>query len=236
MFGVFDSTHSYLSDEFSIAIEEKNGILFYKRNIADKIVEKSIIISGKQKIFITPVEPVNTPKFLSPYLLIELEKPVLIAPKKTQKLFLLFPVEIGVFLESENDTKVIDCFSLTKQKYTLYGDPHNGLICKYYKSTVFYERPEYIECKQGILQLTISNSNLEWAEVTKVVFDVSGMKLFYKGTKVISSATLSIRLGGIVETEFSEDTSEVNMQKAIELYPVNKLRIGSIKFNMEYGI
>ena len=86
-------------------------------------IEKLILGDGKHLI-INPVEPLNTPKEITPNLLIEFEKTLLLAGGAKKKIFLTFPIEIGVFIsDKENkNLQLLDVLSSGETEiYSLWG-------------------------------------------------------------------------------------------------------------------
>jgi len=215
---------------------EEEGIN-YIREIGDKTVEKSLF-SSEQKVTIQPVEPLNLPKELTSSLLIDFENPIVIDSGMKKDIFATFPIEIAVFLESGSPEKPFDIFTLAKQKYTLYGDVKTGTICKYWATQQNANPPEELDpLIEGIMALSIINRTKEWKEVTKVVFDAYGMKIYYDDEKVGMKGVMFIKEEDLSETGFSNKPLVENMTKAREIYRKKKSAIkGGTKFVMESGI
>ncbi len=217
---------SYSSDELRIECSD-----VYRRSCRNKVVEKRI--SGGKSIVINPVEPVNLPQEVTSYLSIEFLKPLLLEPGNTAKVFIKFPIEIGVFVKGRA-TGPIDIFTLTRPKYTLYGDPKSGLICRSYESDVYTEMPETDPLKEGIISLKIKNDDEEWAEIRRTVFDGYSMKIYY-GDVVSMTAEMRVINRNVAETSFIDRPLKSEMQKAIELYVARKLLIERKALLMEWG-
>lgn len=222
-------------EEIRISIIEEDDSLLYKREDNENVFEKIFLGSGD--IIINPIEPVNLPRHISPFLLIELEKSVLIEPVSKQKIFLTFPVEIGVFVSQSNSRyKVLDVISRTTDKYTLYGTHTRGMICKYWKSDVFTSSPKTDTLHEGVLELDISNENGEWMEVRKVVFNAYGMKIYHGDNKLAMRANLKILGNSIAETSFTTYPTTSRFKRSIELYTAHKLMLTGTKCVMEHGL
>lgn len=211
-------------------VKKKEDFYIYVRVFKDDIVEK-IVCSRNPKIIVNPVEPVNLPKHITNYLMIELDKSIFIEPKGSNIIYTTFPIEIAVLLVND-DVKILDIFSFLKQKYTLYGNPAKGLICRYWKGKVFDEAPETDWVKEGLLKLKIYNESDEWQEVRRVVFDVYDMKIYY-GERVYCEAFMKIISSKVAETGFIEFE---HGKKSIELYIAKKIPIVKKKFYMEWGL
>jgi hypothetical protein len=226
---------NYEFSEFSIdfdgihaRIEERDAHRYIREGNGYK--EKTILGSGR--IIVNPVEPVNLPKELTNFLQIKLGNEVTVEPRSSTRLFLTFPIEVGVFLAARRDVEVLDIFSLNKPKYALYGNPRKGTICRYWESGTSSNE---VDCKrEGLLNLRIRNDSNDWVEVGSVVFDVFGMKIYFSDEKVVSLASMNITSPRIAETNFTAELPE-GMKKSLELYTARKIPMMARKFVMEWG-
>jgi hypothetical protein len=234
MYGIYDYTFQYVSDNISAGIEKENDLYHYHRKIpGEKSVEK-IIMSNSGAIIVNPVEPLNLPHEVTNFLEIKFD-PIFIEPYSEKEIFLLFPLEIGVFIKAKKDIEVLDIFSLVKQKYSLYGSPSEGIITRWAFSEIFPSIPEVDHNEQGILKLIITNSTKEWVEVTRVVFEGSGMKIYY-GDVVSMIGRMKILSKKIAETEFIDQPLQVDQEKSIELYSARDIPVVKRSYTMEWGL
>ena len=188
--------------EFRFPWKELEKRWIYKRTLGTDKVEKLILGDGKH-IIINPVEPLNTPKEITPNLLIEFEKTLLLAGGARKKIFLTFPIEIGVFISDKGNKnlQLLDVLTLARQKFTLYGPVSNGIICKHWKSEIYSVSPSPNPLQEGIMELTLRNTTSEWASISKAVFSAYGMKLYYDGD-VFMKARMDILNKNTAETGF----------------------------------
>jgi hypothetical protein len=233
VFGIYDIPLR-MEREFTLSVEERGENFVYRRESGDEIVEK-MLLAGDGKLLVNPVEPLNKPKEITPLLLIEFQKPVVIEPGAKRKIFLKFPIEIGVFISGGKKLDVLDIFTIARQKYTLYGDVSTGKICRYWKSDVYPSIPEADPVREGILELRFENLSRGWVEVTRAVFNAYGMKIYYSDSMVSMRGNMRILGEGTAETYFSNSPLEKGMKKAVELYTARRLAI-STKFLMEAGL
>lgn len=218
-------------DDLTISVEKNENFYIYRRIAKGDSLVKDIAGSGK--LIINPVEPVNLPKSLTHLLEIELENSLVIEPRSKFTVYLKIPIDIGVFLNRKS-LRILDVFTLNDYlKYTLYGTPRRGVICRHYVSDVYSKIPNTDAFKEGILELEINNSSDDWIEMKRVVLDVYGMKLYYEGPKVITKGIVNISRG-IVETQFVDGM--YGMSKAIEVYVAKGLQILKKTFVMEWGL
>jgi hypothetical protein len=235
MFGTHAIPLSLKNEEFSLLIEKEGDLFIYKRE-AGKEKKEKIILSDKKRIIINPVEPLNQPKELSSYLDIEFERSLTIEPGSSRKIFLKFPLEIGIFLSGKNTFEVLDIFTLAKPKFTLYGDPHNGMICRYWKSDIFSLPPRLEYYHEGVMELILANTSEEWEDVSKAIFNAYGMKIYYNDKMVAMKAEMKVMSQSTAETSLFDSPLKKGMKKALELYVAKKIPITTTKFMMREGI
>ena len=235
MFGCYDIPFELEKEGIAVSIEQAGKGLVYRSACAGARMEK-ILLTQTGKVFINPVEPLNKPKELTPNLLIEFEKALLIEPEATREIVITYPIEIGVLISTKTAVEVLDIFTLVRQKLTLYGDPRSGAICKYWLSNVYSSVPAINPLYEGIIELSITNTTKKWVKVTKVVFNAYGMKIYYRDDLVAMKASMKIMQGNIAETDFFDAPLEPGMKKSLELYSVRKLAVMTTKYIMEAGL
>ncbi|WP_292391125.1 DUF432 domain-containing protein [Methanosarcina sp. UBA5] len=246
MYGHYNLPFTVEQEGIAISVEKTGKQLIYKRTLGTDKVEK-IILGDEKHLIINPVEPLNTPKEITPNLLIEFEKTLLLAGGARRKIFLTFPVEIGVFIADNGDKnlQLLDVLSLVRQKFTLYGEVSNGVICKHWKSQIYSISPSPNPLQEGIIELTLRNVSSDWASISKVVFSAYGMKLYYAGD-VFTRARMDILNRNTAETGFelqklsgelkSSPLKDVKTRKeAFGVYRLKKLGIAPLNFYMGSG-
>lgn len=235
MFGQYDIPLNISDEGIFISIEKDGKNLIYKRDCVGDTVEK-LLLSENNKIVVNPVEPLNKPKELTPNLLIEFEKKVLIDPEAKRKIYLKFPIEIGVFLFSnKKNYEILDIITLSKMKYTLYGSITKGMICKYWKSDIYFSFPSLNPIYEGGLELNIKNETSDWINVTKVILNAYFMKIYYGGGISSIKANMEIVSPEIAETSVIDRPFKKGMEKSLELYSSRRIPVVITKFVMEDG-
>ncbi len=197
---------------------------------------EKIISSNDGNIVINPIEPVNLPSCITNFLLIQFKKSTVIAPDFEERVFVKFPIEIGVFVSGSGDIELIDVFSLAEQKYTLYGDPRNGIVCRYWESEIYDSPSDVDPLREGIMELRIVNRFDEWVEISKCVLNVYLMKIFYNDTTVFSKVEMEVSSKRSAETRFLMEPLSRDMKKAVEIFPPRKVQIVAKRFFMEWGL
>ncbi len=220
-----------------ITVEEKEGKdLVYKR-ISDGEETELLLLNNDGYIIINPIEPVNLPDKITSFMLVEFKRPALIRPGDRKKIYLTFPVEIGVFVQDRaGNSEVIDIFTHTKEKFTLYGSHGQGLICRYWQSDVFTEEPSTDILYEGYIELDIINDSNSFMEVTQAVFNAYGMKIYYGDRGLGMKASMRIINKLLAETDFSTYPTTARFKRSMELYTSRKLIISGIKGIMEFGL
>jgi hypothetical protein len=234
MFGYHEIPVELARDPISISMRKHGESLLYRREMPTERLERILLGKGGN-LAVNPVEPVVKPREITPFLMIEFERSVTVEPKSKTRILLAFPVEIGVFISSTNGYDLLDTLSLVKQKFTLYGDPKNGIICKHWRSGLYSSRPQLDPLRAGVMELVIANNSGVWVEVTKSVFNARAMKVYYKDDLVSASATMKIASPQIAETDFADTALEDGMQKSVGVYSQQRLAIIAGKLVMEWG-
>lgn len=237
MFGRFDYPFKYHYKDLSLRIELYDSFFRYQRERGEERVEK-IISSQGGAVFIHPVEPVNLPKEITRYL--EITFPTLhMEPGSAKKIFLTFPLEIGVLLASADDYHLLDVFSWLPQKYSLYGPPESGVLTRYHESELFSDYPSEIDPSlHGILELEIRNTSKGWVEVSRVVFNSYFMPIHFNtlagmvGEMVILSKLMA-------ETRILDRPLRAGTELAIPVIRARKVLsvdLGRKEYLMEHGV
>jgi hypothetical protein len=218
-----------------ISLEKIGKTLIYQRDCQGASQEKTVLSSGAE-ILVQPVEPLNLPKRICSHLLIDFASTVMIEPDSDSRVFLTFPVEIGIFITKKKKHDLLDIVSLNNQKYTLYGDPNNGIICRYHQSKIHHEIPEVDPFESGVISLRIVNKGSNWVRVNKAVFKAKGMKIYYNTDLVAMKAKMNILDDEAAETEFYNTALVKEMKKSIELFTASRLSVLSTKSVMLEGL
>lgn len=233
MYGRYDYSYHYQNDEISLGIEKKGNFYRYFREIAGGDAVEKMLLSDSGRIIVNPVEPLNLPENITHFMEIEFPS-VFIEPFSRQEIYLTFPIEIGVFVAAKKDIQVLDIFSFHPQKYSLYGTPSDGIVTRWHWSEVHEDLPELDHNKTGVLKLILVNNHREWVEVSRVVLDGNGMKI-YHGDVVSMIARMKILTPKIAETDFTDTALLEGQMKSLELYMARELQIVKRSNTMEWG-
>ncbi|HUU75393.1 MAG TPA: DUF432 domain-containing protein [Methanoregulaceae archaeon] len=234
MFGVYDYSFQWEEERICLGIERKDNFLLYYRKSQEGSLEKIIGEKGG-RLIINPVEPLNLPKEITPYLEFHF-RPVVIQPDSKQTIFLKFPVEICVFLEANNTYNVLDIFSFSTPKYALYGNPDKGMITRHIETAVFDRIPELDPLVEGVMVLTIQNTSRTWVEVTRAVFENIDLNIFY-GDFVAMEGRMEVFSQDLAETMTLKSPLQEDMKLAIPLFTARQILLpDKLTFLMEFGV
>lgn len=168
----------YVVDKYIVLLKKIDRDRVLYRRFSGKEVVLERIVLGYEKIMFIPMYPVLTPKHITNYLLLEFKTPVHIAPEGITYVYVEIPVDIAVYVYREKVFTVLDVVPLIEPKYTLYGDPFNGLIARYYVTPIHY-RIAPIRGR-ALAKLTLRNRTSEWVAVSKLLIDMNSLKIFYR--------------------------------------------------------
>ncbi len=226
-------------DHLLVTLRKDGGKLLYSRKLGEEVLGKTLLTRDGQLLF-NPVEPVNKPKEVSPFLLVEFEQTLLVQAKETAEIMVTFPVEIAsIFVNGDHSMTVLDIFCLTAPRYTLYGSPITGMICRYWKSPVYLEPPAVAAFREGILEMSIHNTTNRWIEVHKAIFSAHEMKIYYDLQQVAMRGYMKILGENAAETGFTgESPSRIGIQgkRAVELLSSRKHLVVGPRLLMEEGL
>lgn len=162
-----------------------SGQYTFERKTENYQTKQHLDMGSDVKIHICPVLPVNLPEPKTTLLYLDLESPILVGKSVTTKMSLRYPVEIGVFAETDNDSQMVDCFSCNPMlsRFALYGTPTEGHFCKYALSNSHNSFDNFCYAK---VNLTITNNLDSSAKVGKVILNASSQDLYYSDGKIIA--------------------------------------------------
>lgn len=202
----------------SIVIEKVGNGHLYKRVGAGGSAEKTVL-ADKGSLLLSPVEPLHKPTEISTHILIEFEKTVVIEPRTNREIMVTFPLELACILDRRRvGEHVLDIFTFSCPKFTLYGKVKDGMVCKYWKSAIYSSVPMVNPLEMGIMKIVIQNSTGRWAEINRAVFSAYGMKIYFNPKLVSLNATMKINSEITADTNFNDQPLQPGMHKAMERF------------------
>lgn len=182
-----------------------DGKFSYVRN-SDSIIKKIIQTNPQtSQIEIAPVLPVHTPSYKTDFFFIRFDESLFIEKNSTMQIEIFIPIEIGIFLITQDTSSGLDFFSCDplNSRYGLYGTPEDGRLCKYYTTSVNRNNTP-TPFMHARFKITIINELHESATIGKIVFPVTDHDLHYHNNETIMDglqATIKNRVGlHVIET------------------------------------
>ena len=235
MFGSYNIPLKIEKEGISLSIEKEDDLYIYRRD-AFYGKEEKVLHFNKGTVLLNPIEPLNKPKEITSFLLIEFERSIVVGPDTNKIIFIKFPIEVGVFISDGKNFEILDVLTMANQKFTLYGDPARGMICKYWKSDLFPKIPEANPMLEGVIEVNVINATTRWIEVSKAVFNAYDMRIYYDADLVSMRAKMKILGEQVAETVFNDSPLKTGMKKSMELYSAGKVSVLGPKFVMEGGL
>jgi hypothetical protein len=182
-----------------------DGKFSYIRN--SDIIIKKIIQTNPQtsQIEIAPVLPVHIPSHKTDFFFIRFDESLFIEKNSTMQIEICIPIEIGVFLITQDTSSILDFFSCDplNSRFGLYGTPEDGKLCKYY-TTSASGNDTPIPFMHARFKITITNELHESATIGKIVFPITDHDLYYHNNETIMDglhAIIKNRVGlHVIET------------------------------------
>lgn len=112
------------------SVERTSGSL----KVKDGYSNREYVVDDGSRVELVPVPPFYVPQKVCYHLMIELENPIVVRGSK--EAWVEGPYEIAVRVDGKNTHYLTP----VKVKYTLYGDPVEGVVCRYFKSRI-YDKP-----------------------------------------------------------------------------------------------
>ena len=205
-------------EDINLALEKRENRIHYKRVCNGECFEKTVL-AEKGRLFISPVEPFHKPVGISTHLLVEFTQPLLLEPRASRNIMVTFPLELASVIAQRQDSgKVLEIFSLSPAKFTLYGSIRSGLICRYWKSEVYNKLPLVNQVREGVMEINVQNTSGKWAEIKKAAFSAQGMKIYFNAHLVSLKASVRIISDYSAETTFVDQPLRKGMRKALEQF------------------
>lgn len=233
-YGFFDFDFKFENEKFTLEFEKEFKSFKYTRSTssANKKITR-INYDELDSIIIQPSEPLLL-DFPKTHLLIEFVHPLQLVPNSELFGFIEFPISISTIINVHQKNLALDIFHLNPVKFALYGNPHNGLICRYWKTEFFTTpfKPKLFET--GLLEIEIQNLTSNLVNLTKLVFDFSHILIYYDDNQAKASSRAKIQSESYCETEFIKPINIEGFKQTFDLIPTKLLT--SSKLIMSNGI
>lgn len=166
----------------------ENVFSYTRKDSEDNIIEKVIPTKSHDlTIELTPIRPLNFPAKRTNYLYLDLETPVFLSKDATATVFIQCPIEIGVFLLHDGHKDSLDWVTCDpiNSRFSLYGPPESGTLCKYAKCKVVESYEDSIPFVNAVLKVNLKNELDIGHSISSVIFPISGNSIYYKNSQAI---------------------------------------------------
>lgn len=187
----------------SITAEGRNdktreNLFRYKRDFDKETLIEKLLTSESNAVTlcILPVPPLYVAENISNHLCLRFKSPLVVDRGQSLDFYAKMPVEIGIFKQS--NTKgilLIDCFSLCKQQYTLYGTPESGIICSYKETEIFTSEVETSKFEEALVGIRLLNDIDKIVQISKVIIPLSAVTIDYRNNNAYLSGRVEVKVG-----------------------------------------
>ena len=156
-----------------IVVEGTGTAFRYRRYDGDTLATQSLIVTDEReaRIGIFPTPPIRTPKEVAKNVYIKFKSPIIIDQKSVAVLYSKIPVEIAVYRQFKDEELLIDVFSLARPRYSLYGTPEAGVVCRYIEAEAVTEESklEVKKYEEAKLRIRVTNEINNVIKITKII-------------------------------------------------------------------
>src|SRR3989338_197097 len=224
------------STKISISRIDNEKFSYKRTNSENESINK--IISAKSPGFgieVAPVIPVNLPKHKTDFLFLRLTEKLFLNKNSSAEIVIPLPIEIGVFYIEHNKAETFDFFTCDPlhSRYGLYGQPEEGMLCKYAKVSLINANEEspFVYAKMKVF---VHNELDKGVSLGKIVFPVTDHELYYKDANVlVDNLKVAVKhIGALELVEVIQDT--VKKPDGWTKSPTHRHKT-DYKFSMEKG-
>ena len=187
-----------------------NVFSYLKKDLEGNVVEKKIPLkSSELKIEVAPIRPLNYPAKRTNYCFLEFESPVFLIESSSATIFVQCPIEIGLFLIHDSHKDSLDWFTCdpAHSRFGLYGTPESGTLCKYSKTPIVGSYNDSLDYFNGVIKINLKNDLPGGHSISKIVFPIIDVGLYYKDTKAIFDT-----VSGTLKKKITLETFDVEQE------------------------
>lgn len=214
--GGIDSLVVNINDHIvSITTEGRNDrtrdhIFRYRRILDKEIVAEKLLTSVTEPVTlcILPVPPLYALQNICNHLCLKFRSPIVVDQDRKVDFYTRMPIEIGIYKQShKKGLLLIDCISLCKQQYTLYGTPESGVICRYKETEISATEVKTSKFEEASLSVRLHNETNKIIELSRLVIPLCTVVVDYSNDNSYLSSTVDIKVG----KSFGKDVANVEM-------------------------
>ncbi|MGA7370240.1 MAG: DUF432 domain-containing protein [Nitrososphaeraceae archaeon] len=195
------------------SIKSGNHLFRYKRYLNNEVVVDKLLTSSSPSVnvCIFPAVPLYSTPDLSRHLYLKFKSPFVVDPHQKLDFYAKMPIEIGIFKEShKKGILLIDCISLCKQQYILYGTPEHGAICRYKETEVYTAESETAMFEEALIGMHMHNDTDKIIQINMLVIPLNDVMLEHRNDNAYLSGKTEIKVG----SSFGKDIANVQLINA----------------------
>ena len=192
--------------------DDGNSVFTYQRRVHEKIESKVLISTGVagDSVGIFPIPPIFIPKQISENIYLKFDAPIIVDQNEEIEIYAKIPIDIGVYRQSRDEEFMMDVFSINKPRYTLYGTPERGAVCRFAVTEVSKEPLLVKKYEEAIIRIRIKNSIENIIKINKVIIPVKDVILDHKNDDSLMSGIVEMTL----DSTFSKEVVSVRLMDA----------------------
>ncbi len=166
--------------EHELVIEKRGrDVIEYRRKTRGKL-EVSRLLYHATRLELLPMYPVLIPRKITTYVLVKLNNPLAVPPRREIDIYVKIPIDTAVYAYgSLHRFLVVDTFTIHRVKYYLYGPPDRGVVARYAESGVYMEKPQ-LSFGEAAAYIHVRNRHDSWVEIGLILLDAQTLKLYYE--------------------------------------------------------
>ncbi len=194
-----------------IVMSNSGSAFKYSRHNGDMLASESIIVTDNDEtqVGIFPIMPIKMPKEVAKNVYIKFKAPVIVDQRSISVIYSKIPIEIGIYRQFEDEELLIDAFSLGQPRYSLYGSPEQGVICRYFEAEAEVEDSslEIKKYEEAKVRIRVTNDIDNVTKISKVIIPVEGVVLEHQNDEVWLPGSIEMKL----DTAFGKDIVQVKL-------------------------
>lgn len=194
-----------------IIVGSTGSAFTYKRYNGDKLESESSIVtdSAETHLGIFPNPPIKTPREVAKNVCIRFKAPVIVDHRSVAVLYSKIPIEIGVYRQHKDEELLIDVFSLAPPRYTLYGSPESGVVCRYIEAEAVTEESalEVKKYEEAKVRIRVTNDINNVIKLSRIIIPMQDVVLEHRNDEAWIPGSAEMNL----DTAFGKDVVAIRL-------------------------
>jgi hypothetical protein len=221
-------------DNYSLYFKRHENSLLYEKRVQNNLLKRILLKpheTGNAEIGIIPTLNRNIGTLYLNHILIKFKTEIIVPQNGHVIIYATIPIDIGIFSYQKHDEMLIDNISLSKIKFTLYGRPEKGIICRY-KETEINEERLIKKYEEALVKIVIKNNLENSTMVNKIVIPMDDILIDYENDDCFIPGNIELELNSL----FGKNIAIVYLQSTrIKGKKYFNINYNKPKFTMEWG-